>query len=91
MPFIEKLVEAGRPIRPDDIEPEIDGYARVIVDIFFDLSQYRGSSGFGPNPISIVELEAYCRLFGAELSLFEIRMIKQIDVLYLKAYSEKPT
>ena len=41
----------------------------------------------GPNPISLLDVDAYSRFYRAVLSLYEVKMVRRIDDLYLGAYS----
>lgn len=55
---------------------------------FFDLNNCRGSNGFGVNPISFSEIEAYTRLTGKVLLPYEINAINIIDSCFLKAQND---
>lgn len=55
---------------------------------FFELNQSRSSNGFGVNPISFTEIEAYLRLTGKVLLPYEINGINTIDSCFLKAQSD---
>ena len=52
---------------------------------FFELNSSRGSNGFGANPISYLEIDAYLRLTGKVLLPYEINAISVIDACFLKA------
>lgn len=49
---------------------------------FLRLANRRGSNGFGANPISWTELEAFSRLSGLRLTPWEIETIEMLDNLY---------
>ena len=55
---------------------------------FFDLNNSRGSNGFGSNPISFTEIDAYTRLTQKVLLPYEIAAIQILDNCFLKAQSE---
>jgi hypothetical protein len=55
---------------------------------FFDLNSSRGSNGFGSNPISYSEIDAYTRLTRKVLLPYEIAAIQILDNCFLKAQNE---
>lgn len=59
---------------------------------FIDLGKARQSSGFGPNPISYLEMQAWASLKRIRLEEFEIDALKALDIVYLNsANKEKKT
>jgi hypothetical protein len=56
---------------------------------FNDLSRSRSSNGFGKNPISFSEIDAWSILTHTELSPLEIRCIMGLDSAYLKIQAEQ--
>lgn len=56
--------------------------------IFQELDHARGSSGFGPMPISFTEIEAYSRLKKLNLSPEEVTLIRIADDAYFRVYAE---
>lgn len=56
---------------------------------FLELDSARTSSGFGPNPISYTEIQAYFNLIGVKPKKFEVRTIKRFDNAVLQIYAEK--
>lgn len=55
---------------------------------FIELHQARGSSGFGPNPISYAEIAAYRAVTGADLSPWEVKVIRALDTVYIETASQ---
>lgn len=49
---------------------------------FSDLHLRRSSNGYGPNPISFTELEAWSRLRGIPLTAFDVDTIMLLDTVY---------
>lgn len=41
------------------------------------------SSGFGVNPISYLEIEAFCRITGEQLEPWEARAVRAVDDAYV--------
>lgn len=56
-----------------------------IVDLFWRLCSARTSSGFGLNPLSYTEIEAFDRLNRLRLLPSEVEFLKQMDAAYLRA------
>jgi hypothetical protein len=57
-------------------------------DVFRQLCETR-SCGFGPNPISLSEIDAWGRLMRVELSVFEVMVVKALDDAWLREWAEK--
>jgi hypothetical protein len=55
---------------------------------FFELNAGRTSNGYGPNPLSFVEIHAFMALTGTVLLPYEIRGIKLVDAVFMKATTE---
>lgn len=51
---------------------------------FCDLSRARQSNGFGPQPYTYSEIQAYCNLNGITLQPWELDLLKAIDQVALK-------
>jgi len=62
--------------------PLHDGY---LFQVFQDLSAARGSNGFGVNPISYSEIQAYRQLTGVKLTYWDVKMLRRIDSIFLAA------
>lgn len=56
---------------------------------FIDLHNARGSSGFGINPISYVEIKAYFDLIDTQPEEWEVNIIKRFDNEALLAYAKE--
>lgn len=52
---------------------------------FQDLNGARTSNGFGPNPISFQDVQAYCVLTGVSLTPWDVRILRRMDQTYLTA------
>lgn len=51
---------------------------------FMALHNGRGSSGYGPAPISYRDLQAFQEVEGVRLEPWEVRAIRRADVAYLE-------
>jgi hypothetical protein len=49
------------------------------------LSNTRGSSGFGPNPIGWRDIEAWSAVTGIHPAPFEVECLMEIECAYLEA------
>lgn len=56
--------------------------------VFLELHLARGSNGYGPNPISYAEIEAYSRVMKQPLTREEVIVLKRADMAYLSATAE---
>jgi len=55
---------------------------------FLELSAARGSNGFGPNPLSFHDIEAWSRLTNTVIRPNELRALIALDHAYLIDYAE---
>ncbi|UXN64407.1 hypothetical protein N8E89_00510 [Phyllobacterium sp. A18/5-2] len=58
--------------------PEAPDYTDYIWDWFVKLHNTR-QMGFSANPISFLEIEAFCRMTGAIIDPWELSVIRRID------------
>lgn len=56
---------------------------------FMELSRTRGSSGFGPNPISYNEIKSWSDLTGVLPNNMEIQGIMALDLAYMSVQAEE--
>jgi hypothetical protein len=56
---------------------------------FLELSSARGSTGFGPAPLSFLEIESWSRLTHRTLTGWQINVLKQLDSVYLSKQAEQ--
>ncbi|WP_425468453.1 phage tail assembly chaperone [Phyllobacterium endophyticum] len=66
------------PRRKNDPVPEAPEYTDYIWDWFVQLHNSR-ETGFSANPISFLEVEAFCRLTGALIDPWELSVIRRMD------------
>lgn len=71
-------------VEPDDEEPVFPASNQHLFSIFFDLHATR-PSGFGMSPITYEAIDTYARLMHLELSAWEVRMLRQMDQVMMKA------
>lgn len=64
------------------------GPARHVWDWFLELHAARGGSGFGPSPISYMEIAAWGFLTKRRPQQWEVAAIRRLDHEYLQAASE---
>lgn len=68
---------------PEELENiEISPAISYLLGFFYELSLSR-QSGMGFCPITYAEIEAWNRLLQIELAVWEIKVIKQLDVIFL--------
>lgn len=70
-----------KPKRPEG--PELPRGFSHVWNTFVRLHAARTGSGFGANPITYVEIDAYCRLSRLPLDPWEIEVIRALDDAYL--------
>jgi hypothetical protein len=69
----------------DDDEPIFPASHQHLFSMFFDLHSTRPQSGFGMSPITYEAIDTYARLMHLELSAWEVRMLRAMDQVMMKA------
>ncbi|MGE0524378.1 MAG: hypothetical protein AB7O60_15260 [Variibacter sp.] len=82
-----QLANPGAVAGHDD--PFVPPAGHRVWGIFLALNSARGSSGFGPLPIGLQDMEAYQRLARTPIRPFEIDIIQALDRAYLEAAAAK--
>ena len=87
---LEAQQRQGRKVRALDNRPKLLLHSLFIWNAFWDLHGGR-TQGFGPSPIQLTEIIAWCDLFEVETSdrLEMFRFIRAMDQVYFKFYSER--
>ena len=70
--------------QPPKLPPEVVH----IWNTFVQLAAARGGSGFGPQPISYTEIEAFSRVMDMPLAPWEVAAIRALDDAYFEVKSE---
>ena len=78
-------IKAAGKLKPDDDEPIFPYSREYVFKVFWDLHQVRGSNGFSMNPISYHDIECYMRVMSVELVPWDVRLIRIMDDVMLKA------
>lgn len=74
----QHLKQAGRAVE----DPEPPEAVEHVLEWFFELSRARSSNGFGVNPISHLEIQAWAGLYGIRLASHEMRMLAAMDAVF---------
>lgn len=70
-------------------EEEIPYFMQYIWEYFQELNMARGSSGFGPSTFTYTEIDAWARLTDRKLEPWEVKLIKNIDTMWVYRMTEK--
>lgn len=81
------LERSGRKAKPKG--PTLHPSAVHVWNLFAQVSAARTGSGFGPNPLTYSEIDAFSRLTGWTLDPWEVDAIRALDDAYITAVSEK--
>jgi hypothetical protein len=91
VPLRSKLeqVAAATGKRPPELDgPEFPEAWDHLMTWFLDLGLGRTSSGFGPNPLTWADFQAWSQLTGIVLRPVEVQLLRVLDRAYLKAMAE---
>lgn len=80
------LAKRGRVAEPKG--PEMPPGGALVWNAFVRLSSARTSAGFGPNPITYTEIDAYCRRVE-NLKGWEIEIVRDLDDAFLAAAADE--
>jgi hypothetical protein len=69
--------------------PEMPGVLMYLWDWFCALDSGRGGNGFGLNPLSYSEIQAWATLMQVQLAPWEVDAIKRIDAVRIRIANEK--
>ena len=72
-------------VADEDEEPVFPASNQHLFSIFFDLHATRPQSGFGMSAITYEAIDTYARLMHLELNAWEVRMLRQMDQVMMKA------
>lgn len=56
---------------------------------FLELHSCRSSNGYGPNPLSYTEIQAFYQLNQVPVQPWEVLVLRHFDSVYLKCYDEE--
>ena len=74
---------------PELIPKPIEPLGLEVWNWFIELNMVRSSNGFSAGAISFIEIEAYFRLFHVEPELWQVKLLKKIDILYLSRMNKE--
>jgi len=63
--------------------PELPPGCGYVWTWFCELHAARGGNGYGPNPISYAEIEAWARLTGRHLTPWEVAALRVLDQVWM--------
>lgn len=69
--------------------PQVPWSGKRLWSIFLDLNAARGSNGWGPNPISFREIEAWAWLNREPVRPWELQILRAMDAAYLDNASQR--
>jgi hypothetical protein len=72
----------GRTVNEDS--PKLPREMRYLWRTFLSLHRARTSNGWGPNPITWSEMDAFCRLTGSPLDPWEAEAVRALDEAFLE-------
>jgi hypothetical protein len=73
---------------PDAIGPECPRWLEYLWQWWLELNLVRGSSGFGPLPVSFTEIAAWAQLTRRAPDPFEVECIVALDRAFLNSYAK---
>jgi hypothetical protein len=80
-----EAIERKTGIRPKELdECEMPRESAHVWEWFLDLHSARSGNGYGPNPISYMEIWAWAKLKGIAVRAHEADMLRALDAAYLE-------
>lgn len=85
-----RVAQSQRGERIEELHPEpLPDAAAGVFDLFMDLHNWRGSGGFGPQVLTVADVESYCRITGQRLTAWELETIKLLDSVAMRISLEQ--
>lgn len=81
--LLSKFSQKTGKLHPDLIFPELDEMAMYIWEWFMELNSQRTSNGFGQNPITYLDIQAWASLTNRFPLAWEVRAIRNMDMMWL--------
>lgn len=60
-----------------------------LLNWFLEISPGRAQSGFGPLPLSSLEIWAWCQLRGVSLTQWEVGILRDLDHLWIGVMTKR--
>lgn len=85
-----QALERQSGFTPDQLKgAEFPEFFRSVWSYFLELCSARTSNGFGANPITFLDIKTWAELTQTPISPNEVRIIKQLDSIYLTHQAKK--
>lgn len=81
--LLTKFSERTGKTHPDLVSPEVDDSVIYVWNWFIELNSQRTSNGFGANPITFVDIQAWARLTHREPTPWEVKTLRRLDATWL--------
>lgn len=86
---LERILCATLKAQLDGKKPRPPDAGMALMQVFGQLSAARSWHPHGPNPISFMDIEAYCRLMRLPLRPEHISIIQSLDHIWTEDYYQK--
>lgn len=81
--LLSRFSEKTGKTHPDLIFPKIDEMAMYLWEWFMELNSQRTSNGFGLNPITFLDIQAWATLTNRFPLSWEVKAIRMIDTVWV--------
>lgn len=79
--------QKGKPIEELECQ-EIPDYVQYLWNWFWEINETRSSNGFGMNPLTFLEIQAWSNLNMYWVRPWEVKTIKRMDAVLLEFQAE---
>lgn len=80
----EAAARYGNPVAKAELQgPELPASLTYLWGWFLELHETRSGNGFGPNPFTYAEIDAWARLTGRALAPWEVGGLRALDRAWL--------
>lgn len=79
-------ITGKQPAELDALQPPPGGEA--LLGVYIELERTRRSSGFGPSPLSLTDIDAWIRVHRTPLTSWEIDTLYEMDAAAMRAMSD---
>ena len=86
--LLTKFSKKTGKTHPDLAFPELDDMAMYLWEWFMELNSQRTSNGFGLNPITFLDIQAWANLTNRFPLAWEVKAIRFMDTIWITEYAK---
>ena len=86
--LLTKFSQKTGKTHPDLIFPDLDDMAMYLWEWFMELNAQRTNNGFGQNPITFIDIQAWASLTNRFPLAWEVKALRMMDSMWLSGIAQ---